>query len=452
MQDKLLVIMLILSNHALAETQLTAAEPTSSLSESPGAAIAAYPPEVNLGVRLDCLHDFNENKGASQACITVTGLRFGVSQRLNPQLKARIRLDPFGTLDAGREDTPDRSDNLPSIASGQFLIIDDYGLVWTPRPHLDVGVESYDGATRMPRVTGLAFENPFDDPGWRQTALTVTYKLAALSDMRVRVAVGNGEGENGKNYDPQQYFGFDLSASILPGLGIRFGVSQDPNSLGSEQYDWLEERFRTNCGVDRSGDKPRLGYATQRMGGSLTLDGSLALLSGFKLSLAGQTITQSDSDKTRTAYLQRSDYENCSQIEVDYLFVETPAGQEANTVKKSVYGLGMALTVLKDYVVAGSYTMRAIDTGRVKLFETCSIYNGTMCLTPAEQRQSHNKMTEDAMSFGAGFQAAPGLKLMVEYVRMTYDRKYAKIFFHDQNNKTSDIHELFNARVTYDWR
>ena len=408
------------------------------------------PTELSLGVRLDCLHDFNQSRGASQACITVTGLRVGLIQRISAQLMARIRLDPFGTPDAGREDSPVRTD-LPSVKNSVFSLIDDYGFVWTPRSNLDVGFESYDGATRLPRVTGLALEHPFDDPGWRQTAVTVTYKLAALPDLRVRFAAGNGEGENGKNYDPQQYFGFDLSASIIRGLGIRLGVSQDANSVGSEQYEWLSERFRSQCGIDRSKEAPRLGYQTQRVGAALVLDGSLPALPGFKLALAGQNSTLRDLDKARTSYMQASDYEGCPQLDLNYLFVETQPGGEANTVKKSVYGLGVALTLRNDYLIAGSFSTRSIDTDRVQLFQSCGSYAGTTCLTPREQRKSYSEVSEDAITFGAGFQPAPGLKLTAEYARLNYNRKYAKLFFSDQNDKTSAMREVFNARLAYDW-
>ena len=136
---------------------------------------------------------------------------------------------------------------------------------------------------------------------------------------------------------------------------------------------------------------------------------------------------------------------------MDYLFVETAPGQEPNTVKKSVYGLGLALTFLDDYMIAGSYSTRIIDTDRVKLFESCAAYAGGTCLTPSEQRKSYNRLSEDAITFGAGFRPAANLNLTLEYSRLNYDRKYAKVFFSDQNDKTSSMRELVNARLTYDW-
>jgi hypothetical protein len=42
--------------------------------------------------------------------------------------------------------------------------------------------------------------------------------------------------------------------------------------------------------------------------------------------------------------------------------------------------------------------------------------------------------------------------MTLEYARIGYDRKYAKVFFQDQKQKTSDMRELFNARIAYDWR
>ena len=47
------------------------------------------------------------------------------------------------------------------------------------------------------------------------------------AEMRVRFAVGNGEGETVENLDPQQYFGFDLDAKVGKGVHLNFGVSLD---------------------------------------------------------------------------------------------------------------------------------------------------------------------------------------------------------------------------------
>lgn len=454
-----IVLAALLTAQAHAQTATPAPAPAAPAAATPSPPSAAAPvaepsrepAEGRIGLRLDCLHDFNRDKGSSQACITLTGLRYEVMQRLNPQLRARLRLDPFGSLDPGREDYPAR-DELPLVSDSELTLIDDYALTWTPRPNLEVGLESYGGATRMPRVTGLALENPFDDPGWKQTAVTVTYNLAALSDMRVRFAAGNGEGENGRNLDPQQYFGFEVGATIIQGLSARLGLSQDSNSIGSAQYEWLAERFRNTCNRDIDKDKPRLGYQTQRLGASLVIDGKLTAMPGLKLALAGQRSTLSDLDKSRTAYLVASDFESCAQIDADYLFVETAPGEEPNSVQKLVYGLSLAFTLLDDYTLAGSYTTRSIDTDKVKLFETCDAYSGATCVTPAAQRQSYKEMTEDALTLGGGFQLAQGLTMTLEYARIGYDRKYAKVFFQDQKQKTSDMRELFNARIAYDWR
>ena len=56
--------------------------------------------------------------------------------------------------------------------------------------------------------------------GWKQTALTLTYQLRAFEGTQVKFAAGNGEGENGENMDPQQYFGFNVNSEVVKGIWI----------------------------------------------------------------------------------------------------------------------------------------------------------------------------------------------------------------------------------------
>lgn len=407
--------------------------------------------ESEVSARLDCMHDFNRDKGASQPCTSITGLRYKVTKQLDRSITSRLRIDPFATLDAGRAHLPLR-EHLPMITDSQLFIIDDYGVTWTPRPNLDLALESYAGAVKMPHVTDLGFENPFDNPGWLQTALTITYNLEALSKARVRFALGNGEGENGENLDPQQYFGLELDANVVQGIHFKLGVSQDANSLGSIQYEWLSNRYNNECGFSFAQNKARLGYRTLRIGTALTIDENFAAIPGLKLAFSGQRSNATDLDKSRTGYLVAEDFAACQQIDLNYLFVETAPGQEANTVENTILGMSLGMKLLDQYLIAGSYSARTIDTGKVQLFENCNSFEGGKCITEASQRQLFNKVNEDALTLGGSVKLAAGLQLTLEYARLNLDRKYAKVYYSNKGGKPSDTREIFNARLAYQWR
>src|SRR5687768_13676861 len=149
------------------ETPPPAAEPAP-------AAPASAKDESALVLRFDCLHDFNLDEGSAQSCFTLSGIRYTFREDLSPNVHGMIRLDPFAPVASSRAATPLRQ-GLPTVRDTDFLIVDDYALVWTPRQNLEISMEEYDGSAAIPSVSGLSLGSPFADTGWDQTALTATY-------------------------------------------------------------------------------------------------------------------------------------------------------------------------------------------------------------------------------------------------------------------------------------
>jgi hypothetical protein len=424
--------------------------PSSPPAASPGSAPSGR--SASLGARIDCLHDFSRDKGASQDCLTLTGLRIGFEHQENANLVARIRLDPFATPIGGRETTP-RRDGLPGPDDTGLGIIDDYAMVWIPRPNLEIAAQSYDGAAQIRSVSGLALANSFALTGWKQSALTVTYNLPALTDMRVRFAVGNGEGEDGENLDPQQYFGFEASAGLVKGLKLSLGVSLDGNSAGSSETAFLASRIAATCGISAAagGADAKLGHSTQRLAAAAVIDGTMPGIEGLKAGIGWQRNVLSDLDKKQRSRPAAEDVQGAAgcPIDPDSFFVEVSDDSAVNTVQKTTLDVSLGYQFMGSYFVGVDYTTRHIDTGSVDAFQLCDAFVGGVCTTPGT---ASNKLGQDAVTFGAGMQLADGLTLTLEYHETQFDGKYAAAFYAAPDDKTSDSLEIFNARLAYLWR
>lgn len=416
-------------------------------------AIPAQPTATDsIGLRLDCLHDFNRDKGSTQSCLTITGLRINLTHRMNPATIAHVRLDPFATPVGGRSDTPDR-EGLPGPEDTELGIVDDYGVTWTPRPNLEIAAGTYDGATKIPAASGLSLANSFALTGWKQTALTVRYNLQALPDMHVTFAVGNGEGEDGRNLDPQQYFGFEAGASPVKGVAISLGVSMDGNSTGSAETSFARERYKSDCGIDLTGASDKLGYSTQRLAAGVALDGTLSGVENLKAALGWQRTVMSDLDKGRRSAPTAEDLDGATpgcRFDTDAPFVESSDPSAVNTVQMTTYGVSLSYRILASYFVGLDYTTRNIDTGSADVFRTCDTYDGGVC-TVASTTGS-NKLSQTAMTVGAGMDLAADLRLTFEYHESSYDNEYALAYYAAPDGKTSDTRELFNFRVAYNWQ
>lgn len=412
----------------------------------------ASTPSTWLGARVDCLHDFNRDRGASQDCMSVSGLRFGIRHQASPTVVGTLRLDPFATPVGGRSDTPLRA-GLPGPEDTELGVIDAYAITWSPRPNLEIAAESYDGAARMPSVSGLALANSLALTGWKQSAMTVTYILPALQDMRVKFAVGNGEGEIGGNRDPQQYFGFEAGATVVKGVRVMLGASLDGNSVGSAEADFLDARYQDACGIAPASDV-KLGHSTQRLAAGVLLDGTLSGVEGLKAGLGWQRNVMSDLDKQRASVPSIETLKGVAscRIDPDSFFVEASGGAAVNTVQQTTYDVSVAYSFLASYFVAADYTTRRIDAGSVAAFHLCDAYSGNACSPSSVSAEGQNTLGQDAITVGVGMDLAVDLRLTLEYQESRFDDQYAQVFYPAPDGKTSDTSELFNVRVAYNWR
>lgn len=447
---KLVVALGLTAPAALAEpkvpVQVAPVIPVTAASPVPASAPET---KTNLGFRVDCVHDFNLDKGAAQNCLSVSGLRFNVQHQQADKVRGMIQLDPFGTPRISRRNTPSL-ENTPEARDSALGIVDDFSVIWQPRPNLEVAVEDYEGAAHMPSTSGLAMGGFFDETGWKQTALTVTYNLAVPAEMRVRFAAGNGEGETVGNLDPQQYFGFDLDAKVGKGVHVNFGVSLDGNDVGSEEYDYLANKYLEDegCAIDLSKTQAKLGHSTQRLAGGVSLDGTTTGVEGLKLGLGWQRSVMSDLDKKRRSAPTETDLAKCRRIDVDTVFVED-SGEAVNTVQRTVYGFNVNYRLFTSYFVAFDYETRRIDTGSVKLFEVCKGYTDGVCTAATGDRR--NKIQQDVFAVGGGLDLEKDLRLTVEYAKESFDKQYSQVFFYNQDGKVSESRELFNARLAYNF-
>jgi hypothetical protein len=324
------------------------------------------------------------------------------------------------------------------VRDTDLVVIDDYALIWSPRPNLDLSVQSYGGAATIPSVSGLSLANPYVDTGWKQAAVTVTYHLTALPDMLVKFAAGNGEGEETKNLDAQQYFGFQIGASVIKGLKLSFGASFDGNSAGSEQVAWDDARRARECGTAAASARPKLGYSTQRLAAGIAFDGAAAGLPGLDAAFGWQRSVLSDLDKEHTWAPTKAELAGCPTLDADTYFVEDPANKAVNTLQRAVYDVSLKYRPFDAYFAGIDLSTRRIDSGSVDAFTTAAGAN-------------RNTLSETSYVGGAGAILSEGLIFTLEYARYSYDRKYAQFVFPDRDGKTSTNEELFDARLAYDW-
>lgn len=411
--------------------------------------------KTSLGIRVDCLHDFNRGKGATQECASITGLSLRVDHELNPAVDAYIQIDPFTTPRASRSTLPMRQD-LPKSTDTGLGIIDQYGVQWRPRPNLTLTLGSFDGTVDVPSVSTLAFGSFLQDSGWKQTALRLGYDLSMPTAMHVEFVAGNGEGETVRNLDAQQYFGFRADMRLTQGLRLLLGGSLDGNSAGSEETVFRSERLKTRCIV---GDPPavpkgELGHSTQRLMAGLVLDGTFPGVEGLSAALGWQRSTATDLDKKQsgevdTAVLAAA---NC-RLDPELDFFEDPAGATANSVRRTVYNASFNYRILERFFIAGDYSIRNLNTGAAKPFSPCLAFTDASGAPVCEAKSSDdsNRLKQDAWTVGAGMTLAPGLRLALEYFRSAYERTYSQVYYVGEAGKPSSSLELFAARLAYNW-
>lgn len=403
--------------------------------------------QFEIGVRADCAHDFNRGKGETQDCVSLTGARLGIIHHASDRVSAQVGLDPYSTPKNSYVNAP-RIYGRPDALNGDF--ISDYKLLWLPRPHLEVSLESFRGSTVLPSVSGLALANLHNDTGWRQTAATITYNLSVLSNLQVKFAVGNGEGEYRANVDPQQYFGFRTTAELIKGLSLVLGVSVDGNDVGSDEYDYDRTEFQSDCGIDSNLYRVSRGASTQRIAAGIEMDGTLERAKNLMIGLGYQRSVMSDLDKEAQSRPGKTELAGCRLIDPTTVFVEDETGDQVNTVQRTLVNLNARYSFAQSYFAAVDYSLLTIDSGNVKLFDTCNTYEGGRCT--ATSGDSFSDMTINTYTFGAGLELSPGLELIFEMYKSSYDKKYALAFYDAPDGKTSDTQEFFNARISYNWK
>lgn len=391
---------------------------------------------TNLGLRFDCTHHFNRNKGAKQDCISVSGLRLSVLEKPDEKVSALLVVDPFATTAVHYDAAPTRSTS-PQVQDTPLSFIDYYSLTWYARPNINVSIEDFRGSTNLPRVSGLTFEGSLEDTPWEQTAISLNYGIPVLKDLNIKVSLGNGEGENNGNVDAQQFVGLRLGIGIMEGLQLSLATSFDGNNMGSGAYELTyAPGFTTTT-------PPNLAFQTQRYLASLELDGKSFGTQGLRLAAGWQRTSLTDLDK-------KTDAVPAGLIVSDpgVLLVEDPTKLKTNTVTKDVVLFGAYYKILATYFVGLNYQLRMIDAGDVEAFERCTAI-GTITCTQAGTKDS--QLNQTALGFGAGMDLHKNLVLTVEYYRQSYDDLYAVFHYVDPSGKASETLELFNARIAYRW-
>ena len=406
--------------------------------------------DASVGLRVDCLNSFNLDKGSSQACFQLTGLRLKVSDRLTPDVSALVVLDPFGTPLHHLRQTPFR-DDVPINADSKFVVLDHYELRWEPRPNLEFTLEEYSGSAYLPSASGLALAGQLSTLGWDQMVLSVNYNLQLLEGVRIKFAGGNGEGERFSNTDPQQFFGFEVTTRVVEGIGVHLGLSEDGNSAGSEQYDWLINRYQSDCGIDITAQADKQGFSSQRVAAAIFMDGKFPSARGLKMAVGWQRNVDSDLDKQSNLYPTQSQLDDCVSLDPSLVFVEDPDNEDVNAVQRVTLSLSASYRILDKFFFGLDFERRRIDSGNVRLFQQCDGYQGVACPVTLRGERS-NKLIDSAYTLGGGVDLDRGLTLSIEYHTRNYDKKYTKFYFPGRKGKASDSLELFNARIAYHWK
>ncbi|MEZ4744199.1 MAG: hypothetical protein R3B45_17400 [Bdellovibrionota bacterium] len=399
---------------------------------------------------VDCQNNLNLAKGENQNCLSLNRLRIDHEHSLNKKMSARISLDPF----AGGEEN---LNNLPidmresTHASSVLYPLTSYALQWVPRDNFSLSIEEYNGATKLPSTSGLALASTLDRTGWDQIAITASYHIPAFDGVNVEFALGNGEGENASNRDPQQYFAFKLAAVIKEAFELDFGVSFDGNNIGSSQKDWQDAYYSDidNCDPIIDKNDNNFGYSTRRMAFGVKLNGKLASARGLMVGVGWQNITLSDLSKEKSFAPTVVELAGCRRLAEDELFLEDSSGEIANSMEHGVIAGHASYRILDTYVLGFDYQMRSVRSEHVKFFEPCNDFVGASC---QGRGTLQNKIELTSLGYGLTIEVEDGLSLTMEYRLMEYDRRYNKFYFLKGDGDISPKLEVFNGRISYAWR
>ncbi|MFK7824206.1 MAG: hypothetical protein AB8G05_08615 [Oligoflexales bacterium] len=401
---------------------------------------------TSIGVLVDCLHDFNLGAGEAQNCLTLNGLRLNIEERFHSELRAKVSLDPFATLNS-RYDGVAMHQNKPYLSQYSRLgPIADYQLIWSPRKNLELALELYKGASYFPNTSKLSLGGSLADSGWKQSAVSVTYLLPMLEGVIVKFVGGNGEGELGQNTDPQQYFGFELHGEIIKGLEFHGGFSLDGNHVGSSVQEWERAKMSTGCN-NLEWSQESVGFTTRRTSAAIETNGRLPFAQGLKMGVGWQKSIFSDLDKDKASAPSLSDLEQCNKLDPDYLFLEDPGNSVANSIDYTMLGLNASYLILDTYFLGFDYEKRTISSD-LEYFQLCESYVGSECLNPSSAR---DKLEQWAYTVGMGLKLSEGLIFSLSYNTSSFAHLYKKFYYEDPKGNGTNQREIFNARVAYNW-
>jgi len=401
---------------------------------------------TEISANVDCQHNFNIDKGNTQKCFSVSKLRLSHYHHLGTKVKGIISLNPFAKPDHS-EDKYTIDSALPNSSTGKFGLIDYYAIIWTPKANLDLALEEYGGGALIPDMSGLSLASKFDSAGWGQTALSATYHLPAGDGIDVKFVLGNGEGENGENLDPQQYFGFELNAQFIKGVEVNIGASIDGNSIGSDRRTWLNSVY-SKCDPSILASDVDTGFSTRRFAAGAALNGDLPSARGLKFGIGWQKVTFSDLNKKKNSVPTVTELAGCDSLEIADLFLEDATNETANTVIHSVFGVNGGYRILDTYVLGFDYQTRTVETGVVSFFGPCESFVGQSC---EGRKDLQNTISQVAITYGITYEISRDLALIAEYHTREFDQEYNKFRYETANEELSSRIEIFNGRIAYRW-
>lgn len=423
------------SSRALAQSAQAQPDPRQSTADT----VPVPKKEIDwtAGFDIDCSHNFNLGKGGANSCIRLTQSYIGGSLDLGRNMRGTLVLAPFAQPAPGYRQLSYEAFPLQGVDGIEPLA--DYRLAWQARPNLTFAVQQSQGSVVFPSTSGLSMATPFSLEQWYQTALTIAYTLPALGDSKVTFHLGNGEGENGRNYDVQQFFGVDLKAGLAEGLHAEFGMSLDGNTYASAATD--EELLRhADCLAVAPADGEG-GYETQRLGGGIVLDGTMPAMRGLKAALAFHRINQSDLSQDKTMALPGT---ACQRLDPDRFFAEDPSQSAANVMTRSVYGINGSYRILDRYVLGIDYQVRKIESEHVAAIDVCQGLAEGACLSPL----SVKSLEQSAISFGMGVDLEEYFRIVLDYSVLEYKKDYRQFHYLDRDGNPSKTLEWLNFRVS----
>ena len=400
--------------------------------------------KIGIGMRVDCLHNFNKDPGETQNCLSLNTLHLTLHEELPPELQATLVLDPFTTLSTRYDGSP-LHDAKPYLNQTRLGAVGGYRVAWSPRQKLTLALELFAGATYFPNLSGLSLLGRYAHSGWKQSAFSVQYDLPMLNGVMVKFTGGNGEGEVTDNHSPQQYLGFSLLANAYPGLLLNAGVSLNGNSVDSAAEKWQLERFTELCGKDFS-FPGQLGYSTRRMGVALETDGNLNFARGLKVGVGWHKTVSVDLDKDKRSSPSSDQLARCQRLDPDILFFEDArAEKKATLIEKTVIGISGSYRILDTYFLGIDYQKRKIASN-IDFFVECGDFTGTACTTPSVPKEI---LEQWSLSLGAGMDLSRDLRISLSYYLESYKKKYRQFYFVGKSKGASQSRDLFNARLSY---